>query len=334
MLYEIVHIMIIITFKLIMISFALNKSSIDDNMINLDNWSNINVEVQDSVVLLSKSHFNCLITKIKEMQIKVNEYENNNQFRNKFELLSALLYKRQRNLNLNIELDPEDFKNMIEENEPKLKGFFDELIYIFLTSQTHNRSENVIENAKKSLVGFCYLLAGLKNQRNNSLQLEIGLYLSASGATVECIDIMSRLGISVCYKTLERYKKVIFSKHNEKINNYFEENTEKLIPFNIDDFHGIYSFRQPNTTTLSTACHMATCVSKTIKDSKAVPAYVDGIPVHNPKNIEADRIIKYLNDEYFSSLSISYNEKKYSWLKNNIVTFEQFDRLELLIKRV
>src|SRR3954452_605519 len=76
---------------------------------------------------------------------------------------------------------------------------------------------------------------------------------------------------------------------------------------------------------------MATCVSKTVKDSNAVPAYVDGIPVHNPKNIEADRIIKYLSDEYFSSLSISYNEKKYSWLKNNIVTFEQFDRLELLM---
>ena len=74
----------------------------------------------------------------------------------------------------------------------------------------------------------------------------------------------------------------------------------------------------------------AACISKTVNDSNAVPAYVDGIPVHNPKDIEADRIIKYLNDKYFSSLSISYNAVKHSWLRNNAATFEQFDRLELL----
>lgn len=310
------------------------ENLINDNQINLDNWSNIDVDVQEDVVLLSRNDFDCLTNKIKEMQIKVNQYENNkeylNQFRNKFELLSDLLYVRQRNLNLDVELDPENFKNMIEQHEPELKGFFDELTHIFLSSKKSRDNKDSIENAKKSLVGFCYLLVGLKNQQNNSLQLEIGLYLSASGATVECIDIMSRLGISVSYKTLDRHKKNISSNHKEKINKYFEENASKLFCFNIDDYHSIHSYRNPNTTTLSTACHMATCVSKTVNDSNAVPAYVDGIPVHNPKNIEADRIIKYLNDKYFSSLSISYNAVKHSWLRNNAATFEQFDRLELL----
>ena len=70
---------------------------------------------------------------------------------------------------------------MIEKHDMKLKGFFDELVDIFLPS---NRSTHTIDNAKKSLVGFCYLLTGLRNKFNNSLQLEIGLYLFSCGATV------------------------------------------------------------------------------------------------------------------------------------------------------
>ncbi len=45
---------------------------INDNQINLDNWSNIDVDVQDDAVLLSRNDFDCLMNKIKEMQIKVN----------------------------------------------------------------------------------------------------------------------------------------------------------------------------------------------------------------------------------------------------------------------
>ena len=139
------------------------ENLINDNQINLDNWSNIDVDVQDDVVLLSRNDFDCLTNKIKEMQIKVNQYENNkeylNQFCNKFELLSDLLYVRQRNLNLDVELDPENFKNMIEQHEPELKGFFDELAHIFLSSKKSRDNKDSIENAKKSLVGFCYLCA-------------------------------------------------------------------------------------------------------------------------------------------------------------------------------
>jgi hypothetical protein len=129
-------------------------------------------------------------------------------------------------------------------------------------------------------------LTGLRNKFNNSLQLEIGLYLFSCGATTECIDVMSRLGISVSYKSVDRYKKNITSGHLPKINQYFEENKNKLFCFNIDDYHSIHSFRQPNTTTLSTAHHMATCVSKTIKDSIAISADGNGVPIHNPENIE------------------------------------------------
>src|SRR6185369_11328595 len=74
-----------------------------------------------------------------------------------------------------------------------------------------NRSELYKENAKKNVVVFCYLLAGLRNKLINSLQLEIGLYLSSSGATVESIDLLSKIGISVSYCEIveERLNKTV-----------------------------------------------------------------------------------------------------------------------------
>jgi len=64
------------------------------------------------------------------------------------------------------------------------------------------------------------LLAGLRNKFINSLQLEIGLYLSSSGATVESIDLLSKMGISVSHKTVERLKQKIEADHPNKINDY------------------------------------------------------------------------------------------------------------------
>jgi hypothetical protein len=272
------------------------------------------------------------LKQLDHLKKKLNEYEKNNienlnQFGEKIELLSNILYIRQRQLNLDIELDPEKFKEMVEQHEPKLAGFFDELVNIFLPS---NRSMHNLENSKKSLVGLCYLLSGLSNKFNNSLQLEIGLYLSSSGASAECIDVMARLGISVSYKTVERHKKKIVKDHLNKINKYFEENIDKSFCFNIDDFHSIHSYRNPDTTTLSSAHHLATCVSKTIQNSNAILAVNNGICINNPENIEDWRINKYLSDIYIDSLSKSYNLVKLGWQHNYLVNFNQFDRIELL----
>ena len=305
------------------------ENSTDNIEINFDHWSDIYISYHENEVFLSNENFNVLINKIKEMQQQLNTYKKNNinEFSEKIKLLSKILYARQRQLKLDIELDPENFKDMIEQHDPKLKGFFDELVDIFLPS---NRSAYNLKNAKKSIVGFCYLLAGLRNKFNNSLQLEIGLYLFSCGASAECIDVMARLGISVSYKTVDRYKRSIANNHPQKINQYFEENKDKLFCFNIDDYHSIHSYRSPNTTTLSSAHHMATCVAKTIKDSIAISADNNGVPVYNPENIEDWHINFYLINKYISSLSNSYNLMKLSWLKDNANTFKQFDRIELL----
>jgi hypothetical protein len=112
---------------------------------------------------------------------------------------------------------------------------------------------------------------------------------------------------------------------------HIEDDDHKLFCFNIDDYHSIHSYRNPDTTTLSSAYHMATCVAKTIENSSPIPVIKNNISIHNPENIEDWRINKYLVDIYIDSLSKSYNIKKYNWLSNNLIIINQFDRIELFI---
>ena len=81
-----------------------------------------------------------------------------------------------------------------------------------------------VNESKKTIVGLCYMLAGLRNKFVNQHKLEVGLYLMASGATWEAINRMSTLGYSVCAKTVEEYRKQIQKEHVSKIENHFIEN--------------------------------------------------------------------------------------------------------------
>ncbi|CAG8728630.1 671_t:CDS:2, partial [Racocetra persica] len=57
----------------------------------------------------------------------------------------------------------------------------------------------------------------------NDYPLEIGLYLVASGASCDAIDAMHKAGITVCYKTVENYRKKVVAAHLENIRKYFAE---------------------------------------------------------------------------------------------------------------
>ena len=75
---------------------------------------------------------------------------------------------------------------------------------------------------------------------------------------------------------------------------------------------------------------MATCVAKTIENSYPIPAIENNISIHNPENIEDQRINYYLINTYFDLLSKSYNVIKYNLQINNLITINEFDRIELL----
>ena len=139
--------------------------------------------------------------------------------------MTKVLYKQQRRKGANLELDPIKFKDMIEKADPQLKGFFNYMVNTIVPKErsAHNQNE-----AKKSIVGLCYLIAGLRNKFVNQHKLEVGLYLMASGATWESIDTISSLGYSACAKTVEDYRKKIQKEHKTKIEKHFIENVSNI----------------------------------------------------------------------------------------------------------
>jgi len=63
--------------------------------------------------------------------------------------MSSVLYKKQRKDNEKPIYDPDEFKKMLEREEPKLQGFFDKLI-----TSTNSQKKNFImnqQNKKNSL---------------------------------------------------------------------------------------------------------------------------------------------------------------------------------------
>ena len=143
-----------------------------------------------------------------------------NRFGEKINLLTKTLYNLQRKQDKSIELNPLRFDNMITEEEPQLKGFFKEMCDSLIpkTRSPYNQNES-----KESVVGLCYQIAGMKNKFINEYKLYIGLYLAAKGTCWEAIDTMASIGISVCAKTIENYRKKIVNEHHINIRKYFQE---------------------------------------------------------------------------------------------------------------
>ncbi|RHZ44067.1 hypothetical protein Glove_767g14 [Diversispora epigaea] len=201
-------------------------------------------------------------------------------FSSNVKIMTKVLYEQQRRKYANLELDPIKFKNMIENANPQLKGFFNYMVNTIVPKErsAHNQNE-----AKKSIVGLCYLIAGLQNKFINQHKLEVGLYLMASGATWESIDTISSLEYSACAKTVEEYRKKIQKEHIIKIEKYFIENKNILHIYNIDNYHSIHEILSTSLTK-----HFATCVAKPINEFPSVSLVFNGISIHNPLN--SDRI--------------------------------------------
>ncbi|CAB5361303.1 unnamed protein product [Rhizophagus irregularis] len=146
---------------------------------------------------------------------------------------------------------------MIEEANPELIGFFSSMVNAIIPKDrlAYNKQE-----AKKSVVALCYMIAGLRNKFVNQFKIEVGLYLAASGVMWEAIDTLSR---------------------------------DCLHIYNINDYHNIHEKRRPDTTSTSVVKHFTTCVAKPITECPTVLVVFNGISVHNPNNVEALRICCY-----------------------------------------
>ncbi|RIB24963.1 hypothetical protein C2G38_2241710 [Gigaspora rosea] len=247
-------------------------------------------------------------------------------FASYIDILTKALYYIQRREGASLELDPAKFERMIEATNPQLKGFFN---YIMNAIIPKERFAYNINELKKSIFGLCYMLAGLRNKFVNQHKLEVGLYLMASGATWEAINMMSTLGYSVCAKTVEEYRKQIQKEHVSKIENHFIENKNLFHVYNINDYHAIHKNRRPDTVSTSTANHFATCVAKLVIESYSVQLTFNRVSVYNPENVEASKICWYLLNVYIGAFDISYTDRQSYKISQGLI-INTFDPIEML----
>ena len=109
---------------------------------------------------------------------------------------------------------------MLEE-EPKLQGFFDELV-----DSTNPQKKDFITNQqnKKKLVAMCHFLAGFNNKFINGVKTEIGFLLNASGASASAIETLANAGFTVRRETIQKKKIQLVNLHHQTVKDYIINN--------------------------------------------------------------------------------------------------------------
>ncbi|GBB88012.1 hypothetical protein RclHR1_14510009 [Rhizophagus clarus] len=194
--------------------------------------------------------------------------------------MSSILYKNQRILGQKIIYDPDEFKIMLE-----------------------------IEDADL-IVSLCYFLASINNKYINGIKADIGSYLESSGASVSSIDILANIGLSVSQRTVNRQKTIIAENHQETVNSYCLQNIENIFILNIDDYHNIHQRNQPTLLKTHNIDHFVTILLNSNSSIPKIPFYLsNNISIHNPKSIDFELIINYINVNFIDKLGKSYYQQ-------------------------
>ena len=135
--------------------------------------------------------------------------------------MSNVLYKKQHKDQEKSIYDPDEFKEMLEREEPKLQGFFNELI-----AGTNPQKKNSVTNQqnKKKLVMMCYFLAGLNNKFINSVKTEVGFLLDASGTSASTVETLANVGLTIRRETIQKQKYQLAKSHQQTVKDYIIEN--------------------------------------------------------------------------------------------------------------
>ncbi|CAG8590369.1 2628_t:CDS:2, partial [Racocetra persica] len=139
----------------------INKSNISTNIMDINNLIesnefNITINIVDNMILIDKTNFNQIVKLIAQRDLKIETLIEQNNINltilNNSELLTTVLLKYQQNNNRYL-LDLIQFQQIIETNEPKLIGFFDEIINALIPKKRLTKNK---EKAKKQVVAYCY----------------------------------------------------------------------------------------------------------------------------------------------------------------------------------
>src|SRR6266542_19419 len=110
---------------------------------------------------------------------------------------------------------------MLEEEESKLQGFFDELY-----ASTNPQKKSLITNQqnKKKFVAMCHFLAGINNKFINGVKVEVGFLLNASGASASAIETLANAKLTIRRKTIQRQKHQLARSYKQTVKDYIIEN--------------------------------------------------------------------------------------------------------------
>src|SRR3990170_3511187 len=241
--------------------------------------------------------------------------------------MSNILYNNQHKLNQKPIYDPKAFETMLETADEDLIGFFDEL---YVGTNPDTKSDKTNENNKKKLVSLCYFLASINNKYINGIKVDIGSYLETSGASSSSIDTLANIGLSVSRRTVNRQKTLISEDHQYTVNDYCLQNIENMFILNIDDYHNIHRRNQPNLVKTHETNHFITILLNSNPNILKIPYYsLDNIPIHNPKGVDSELIINYINIKYMSKLGRSYYQQNEIW-KQYLFNDSYKNKLEFL----
>ena len=139
----------------------------------------------------------------------------------KIRLMSDILYKKQHKNGKRPIYDPDEFKKMLEKEEPKLQGFFNKLV-----ASTNPQKKNSLTNQQneKKLVVICYILAGLNNKFISDVKEDIGFLLSASGTSASAIEALANAGLTVRRETIQKQMNQLVKSHHTTVKDYLVEN--------------------------------------------------------------------------------------------------------------
>jgi hypothetical protein len=133
--------------------------------------------------------------------------------------MSNVLYKKQHKDGENPIYNPDEFKEMLEKEEPKLQGFFDEFI---ASTNFQKKNSTTNQQNKKKLVIICYLLAGINNKFISSVKE--GFLLNASGTSASAIETLASAGFAVRKETIQKQKARLVNLYQQTVENYIINN--------------------------------------------------------------------------------------------------------------
>lgn len=142
-----------------------------------------------------------------------------NLFENKIASIAKLLHKYQNEGNSPI-FDSEKFVEMIEAQEPSLKGFFN---FLFQAMNPSGKNPQTQKSLQQKVMMLCYQLASLRNKQVSSTKTTIGLFLLGSRASVVCINTLVNMGICSTYQTVYNELKKIAAEHKINVENYVKD---------------------------------------------------------------------------------------------------------------